>query len=116
MYKRRGFILRIEVIYVKTAQRNHQKHNRQPEYEKAYLKKQSELSIQKEYLKKIKEREYSGNKYIENFKKHRNITELSREVILSLVEEVIVFKDKKIKINLKFKDEYKKMMSIIDIQ
>ena len=38
-----------------------------PEYEKAHHKKQSELNIQKEYLNKIKEREYSGYKYIESF-------------------------------------------------
>ena len=81
-----------------------------PEYEKAYLKKQSEITIQKEYLNKIKEREYSGNKYIENFKRHRNIAELSKEVILNLIDEVIVYKDKQIKINFKFKDEYEKMM------
>ena len=86
------------------------------EYEKAYLKKRTELNVQKEYLEKIKERKYSGNKYIENFKKHKNIAELSREVILNLIDEVIVYKDKQIIINFKFKDEYKKMMSIIDTQ
>ena len=48
------------------------------------------------------------------FKKHRNIQELSREVILNLIDEVIAFKDKQIKINFKFSDEYKKMISIID--
>ena len=84
------------------------------EYEKAYHKKRSELNIQKDYLNKIKEREYSGNKYIENFKKHKNINELSREVLLNLVENIIVYEDKEIKINLKFKDQYKKMMTIID--
>ena len=85
-----------------------------PEYEKAYRKKRSELNTLKEYLNKIKERECSGNKHIENLKKHTNIAELSREVILNLIDEVIVYKDKQIKINFKLKDEYKKIMSIID--
>ena len=85
-----------------------------PEYEKAYHNEESELRKQNEYLDKIKEREYAGNKYIDNFKKHRNITELSREVILNLIENIIVYNDKTIKMNFKFKDEYKKMMSIID--
>ena len=67
--------------------------------------------MRKEYLKKIKEREYSGNKYIENFKEHKSITELSREVILNLIDEVIVHKDKQVKILFRFEDEYKKTLS-----
>jgi site-specific DNA recombinase len=81
-----------------------------PEYEKVYLKKENELKVQEEYFEIIKEREYSGNEYIKNFKKHCNITELSREVILNLIDDVIVYKDKQIKIKFKFKDEYKKII------
>ena len=51
------------------------------------------------------------NYNIENFKRYKNIAEFSREVILSLKYEMIVYKNKNIKKNSKFKD--KKMMSII---
>ena len=42
------------------------------------------------------------------------MTELLRKVLLSLVENIIVYKDKGIKINFKFKDEFEKMISIVD--
>jgi hypothetical protein len=83
-------------------------------FENSYKKKEQEIYNQKENLKKLNVNEIFKNEYIENFKRYKNITELSREVIINLIEEIIVYKDKKVKILFRFEDEYKKLHPILD--
>ncbi len=53
----------------------------------------------------------SGNsKWIENFKAHRNITELDRNIITELIEYIEVHESKKITIHFKFMNELDKIL------
>jgi len=55
-----------------------------------------------------------GNKgWIETFKKQKNITKLSREVMIELIDCIEVHENKKITITFKFIDEFKQMLEYI---
>lgn len=67
-----------------------------------------QISSLKQDLVKLK----NGNEYITNFMKrygqYQGITELTREIISSLVERILISEDKSIRIEFKFVDELQK--------
>ena len=57
----------------------------------------------------------NGNsKWIENFKAHKNITELDRDIITELIDYIEVHENKKITIHFKFMDELDKILEYIE--
>ena len=69
------------------------------------------LDKQKEKQKEI----INGNSlWIENFKVHKNITELDREIITELIDYIEVHESKKITIHFKFMNELNKILEYID--
>ena len=54
---------------------------------------------------KKEERIEDNSKWIEDFKKYRNITELDRDIIAELIDYIEVYENKKIRIHFKFIDE-----------
>ena len=79
------------------------------EYKQKY---EQEISIIKEIIENLKEqkrkqeKKIKGNsKWVENFKKNKNITKLDRDIISELIDSIEVFENKKIRINFRFIDE-----------
>jgi len=71
----------------------------------------SNLDKQKEKQEEI----INGNSlWIENFKSHKNITELDRDIIIELVDYIEVYENKKITIHFKFMDELDKILEYIE--
>jgi len=57
----------------------------------------------------------NGNSlWIENFKSHKNITELDRDVVKELIDYIEVHENKKITIHFKFMDELNKILEYIE--
>ena len=54
-----------------------------------------------------------NSKWIENFKKYKNITELDRDIITELIDYIDVYENKKIKIHFKFINELDKILEYI---
>ncbi|MBQ3413991.1 MAG: recombinase family protein [Clostridia bacterium] len=54
-----------------------------------------------------------NSKWIENFKKYKNITELDRDIITELIDYIEVYENKKIKIHFKFINELDKILEYI---
>ena len=50
--------------------------------------------------------------WVENLKKYRNITELTRTVVVSTIESVVIHEDKKMEIHFQFEDELKELLEI----
>ena len=71
-----------------------------------------------ENLDKQKEKQeeiINGNSlWIENFKKHKNITELDRDIITEIIDYIEVHENKKITIHFKFMNELNKILEYID--
>lgn len=54
-----------------------------------------------------------GNGWIGQFKKHQNLTELDRAAVVTLVERILVYKDKRVEIVYNWQDEYQWLASIL---
>lgn len=55
------------------------------------------------------------NEFIAHFKKYGTLKKLTRDVLMELVEEILVHKDKRITIVFKFEDPYKEAMEYIEM-
>ena len=65
--------------------------------------------------KEVQEEIINGNSlWIENFKVHKNITELDRVIITELIDYIEVHENKKITIHFKFMNELNKILEYID--
>ena len=69
------------------------------------------LKEQKAEQEKIAEKK---SKWIENFKRQKNIYELDRDILIELIEYIEVYENKKIKIHFKFTNELDKILDYID--
>ena len=87
------------------------------DYKKNYANKIHNLNKNINNLKyekiKIKENLNTENIWILNFKKHKNIDKLSRELIVELIDEIIIHKNHRITIKFKFADEHERLAEYI---
>ena len=88
------------------------------EYKQKYeqdIEKIKEIMANLDKQKEKQEEIINGNsKWIENFKAHKNITELDRDIIKELIDYIEVHEDKKITIHFKFMDELDKILEYIE--
>ena len=81
------------------------------------------LNQAQEALAKLKT-EYSelwetngSHEWVEQFKKHRDITALTRPVAVTLIEQIIVYRDKRIEVLFKYQGKYERILEyIVDVQ
>ena len=50
--------------------------------------------------------------WVENLKKYRDITELTRSVVISTIKQVLIHEDKTVEIHFLFEDEMKQLMEL----
>ena len=62
------------------------------------------------------ERLQMEGRILSNFTKHQNITELTREILVELVDKIIIYEGGKVEIIFRFADEFKKIKEIIDFE
>lgn len=55
-----------------------------------------------------------GTYWIEQFKKHRNLTELTRHIAVTLIDRIEVCDDCRIQIRFKYQDSYERALSLIE--
>lgn len=67
------------------------------------------------YYKELKDLEQASmeSDWIEHFMKYKNINSLSRELIDSLIDNIYIYENKKIKIKFKYEDEYNYLIDFI---
>lgn len=68
----------------------------------------------KEEIRQYKDTTDGENQFITHFTKHRNITELTREVIVELVEMIYVHEGGSITIEFKYQDEYQRLLDLLE--
>lgn len=88
------------------------------EYRKKYTQKLDEIdqaiSRVNEHIEELSRGISAENKFISEFKKYHNVTELSREVVCALIENVYVYEDNRIEIALKYRDEFRTVIEYIN--
>lgn len=54
------------------------------------------------------------NNFIVNFKKYQSITELTREVVSALIENIYIYEDERIEIVMKYRDDFETLIEYIE--
>ena len=91
-----------------------------------FLSLKDKYSLQKEEIVKcinnlenqidaIKNGLTKENRFIENFKKYQNITELTRDIVVELINNIYIYENGLIEIEVKFRDEYLTALEYIEI-
>lgn len=68
----------------------------------------------KDEIKQYRETANVENQFIKHFMKYRNITELTREVIVELIEMIYVHEGGTITIEFKYQDEYQRLLDFLE--
>jgi len=68
----------------------------------------------KEEIKRYQETSHTENQFVKHFLKYRNITELTREVIVELIEMIYVHEGGSITINFRYQDEYQRLLDLLE--
>lgn len=74
---------------------------------------QAAANIKKE-IERYREADSAENQFVKRFIKYRNITELSREVIVELIEMIYVHEGGTITIDFKYQDEYQRLLDLLE--
>ena len=102
-----------------------------PDWKKGFITQDMYLSMKDKYSQKkeeilsaienlilqkeaIKNGLTTENRFIENFKKYQNITELTRDVVVELVNNIYIYEGGKIEVEVKFRDEYMNALQYIE--
>jgi len=87
------------------------------ELKKTYARRRAEAEEQAEALQEQMGRDLEdhllGRSWMEQFKKHANITELDRRIVVSLIERILVYHDRRIEIVYRFQDEFQRQMELL---
>ncbi len=87
------------------------------EFQQIYEEKKESLQCEIEAIKKeieeCFEQGITKQRWIEEFKKYKNFTELNRLMLVSLIDKIIVHKNKRIEIIFVYQDECDRMMRIL---
>lgn len=87
------------------------------ELKKSYARRRAEAEEQAEALQEQMGRDLEdhllGRGWMEQFKKHANITELDRRIVVSLIERILVYRDRRIEIVYRFQDEFQRQMELL---
>ena len=88
------------------------------EYKQKYENDIERLKLNIERLQNEKQKyetqNQSSNKWIEKFKKQKGITELSRDIMMELIDCIYVHENGNITIKFKFEDEFKRCLEYIE--
>lgn len=87
------------------------------EYKSSYEKEIENIEMNIKYLEdekiKYKEQILGDNDWIENLKKKKNITKLTRDIVIELIDCIYVHEKGEVTIKFKFADEYERMLEYI---
>lgn len=103
-----------------------------PDWKKGFITQDMYLSMKDKYSQKkeeilsaienlilqkeaIKNGLTTENRFIENFKKYQNITELTRDVVVELINNIYIYEGGKIEVEVKFRDEYMNALQYIEL-
>lgn len=84
---------------------------------KTYTRRREEAEQQADDIRAEMEQEIShsskGHKWIDRFRRYQNITELDRTIVVSLIERILVYRDHRVEIVYRWKDEYRWYLDLL---
>lgn len=82
---------------------------------KTYSRRRTEAEAQAEAIQEEmgRELEQEDRGWMEQFRKHRNITELERSIIVTLVERILIFRGHRVEIVYRWHNEFRSQMDLL---
>ena len=91
--------------------------NEYQDLKKTYSRRRAEAEEQAEAIQEEMSREMSnlseGRDWIEQFRKYQNIDALDRTMIVSLIERILIFRDRKVEIVYRWHDEFQWQVDLL---
>ncbi len=84
------------------------------EWRTHYQQRRAEAEAQMETLREEMERELQPQDWMEQFRRYGNITELDRRLLVSLVERVMVYRDRRVELVYRWQDEFQAQSELIN--
>lgn len=75
---------------------------------------QAAMARLREEMESLLKNRKSGTYWIEQFKKHRNLTELTRHIAVTLIDRIEVCEDCRIQIRFKYQDSFERALFLIE--
>lgn len=75
-------------------------------YANRAAEQEKQLAALQDSLTNIQTRNGGDREWMETFRKHRNITVLDRETVVSLVERILIFRERRVEITFRWHDEF----------
>ena len=68
----------------------------------------AEAEAQTDNIREEMKRELDGanHEWMEQFRKHQNLTELTRYIVVTLIDRILIYKDHRVEIRFRWQDEY----------
>lgn len=86
-------------------------------FKQSYTERTAECEKQmdalQESLVQIKEHGGEHREWMEQFRKHQNITELERSISVALIDRILIYKDNRVEVHFRFEDEFAWQMDIL---
>ena len=87
------------------------------EYRESYAKEEKELQLKlsnlEQQVAKRKDKGALELPWINHLLEHKEVKELTREIVVQMVDEILIFDDKRIKITYNFTKEYENLLKIV---
>lgn len=86
------------------------------ELKSAYSQRRGEAEEQAEFLREEmgRELELPNHSWMEQFRKHQNITALDRRLVVSLIERVLIFRDRRVELVYRWDDEFQMQSELVE--
>jgi len=81
-------------------------------YAQDYTDLKKNIDSLQEQITATQRQAFERNEFIREFRKHKGITRITRDVVVTLVDRIIVHEGKRIEIIFRYRDEYKDISSI----
>lgn len=86
------------------------------EMKKTYTRRRAEAEKQAEAIQEEIDRELTGSterqEWIEQFRKHQNITSLDRTIVVALIERIMVYREHNVEIIFRWQSEFQWLMEM----
>ena len=84
-------------------------------YEQEIISINEQIAEIESRIEQIKSGLTQENRFISNFVKYQNITELTRDMVVELINNIYIYEGGKIEVEVKFRDEYETALEYIEI-
>ena len=67
---------------------------------------EKQMAALQETLTQIKEHGGEHREWMAQFRKHLNITELERSIVVALIDRILIYRDNRVEVRFRFADEF----------